>query len=111
MAELISNKQILWYKKKLKAFSGKMTVTDTQFSFFVGPKWALAFGLIGALLATKAKGTTLVDDEIKNLKFAKGRTVGKKAYMLTVTRPDGETFDFLVDDKIMDQVKSVITLS
>jgi len=110
MATELLNKQILWYKKKLQAFSGRMIITEDRFSFFQAPKWAMMFGAIGALIASSSKGKALIDDEIKNLKFAKGREQGKKAYMLEVTNAQGEKFDFLFDDKLLEQVSSVIKL-
>lgn len=111
MAELISNKQILWYKTKLRAYPGKMTVTDTNFSYYQLPKWAMMFGLIGAMLAGSAKGTALVDDQISNLKFSKGRELGKKSFMLQVTTADGNTYEFLVDHKLMEQMSAAISLA
>jgi hypothetical protein len=110
MAELISNKQILWYKTKLRAYPGKMTVSETHFSFYQLPKWAMMFGLLGALLAGSAKGNALVDDEISNLKFSKGRTLGKKSFMLEVTTADGHTYEFLVDNSLMEQMSPAISL-
>jgi hypothetical protein len=109
MAELL-NKQILWYKKKMQAFSGRMVVSDTHFSFYRAPKWTLMFGALGALLASSAKGKVLVEDEIKNLKFARGRDLGKKAYMLVVTTSNGESFEFLFDDKLVAKIESAIKL-
>jgi hypothetical protein len=110
MTEPILNKQILWYKSKFQAFAGKMIITNTRFTFNRAPKWTLMLGALGALLAGSAKGKTLVDDDISNLKFSKGRKVGKKAYIIEVTTPDGKTHDFLFDDKLVAQVSSVITL-
>lgn len=111
MAELISNKTVLYYKTKFRAYQGKMTVTDTKFSFYQAPKWALMFGALGALLAGGAKGSALVDDNISNLKFSKGRELGKKSFMLVVTTKDGNSYDFLVDNKLMDQIKPAISLN
>ena len=110
MANELLNKQLLWYKKKLQAFQGRMVVTEDNFSYHRAPKWTMALGLIGALIGANSKGTPLVDDKISNLKFAKGRSVGKKAYMLTVTDAKGDSFDFLFDDSLLEKVSSVIKL-
>lgn len=110
MAELL-NKQTLWYKSKMKAFPGRMVVTQSHFSYHKAPSWALMFGALGALLAGSAKGTAMINDEISNLKFSKGRTLGKKNYMLVVTTPDGNSYEFLVDDKLMSSVETVIQLN
>ncbi|MEZ4938226.1 MAG: hypothetical protein R2799_11600 [Crocinitomicaceae bacterium] len=108
MAQELFNKQIMWYKSKLQAFAGRMIVTEDRFTFSKPPKWTLAFGAIGALLGATSKGKPMIDDEIKNLKFSRGRDMGKKNYMLSVTDSSGNNYDFLVDNKIMDQIKSVI---
>lgn len=110
MAQELLNKQILWYKKKMQAFGGKMVVTETRFTFYQAPKWAMMFGALGAIIAAGAKGKELVDDDISNLKFARGRDLNKKSYMLEVTNAAGEKFDFLFDDKILAQVDSVIKI-
>ena len=110
MAQELLNKQLLWYKKKLQAFPGRMVITEERFTYARAPKWAAAFGLIGALIASGSKGSVMIDDEIKNLKFAKGRSMGKKAYMLNVTTPDGNSYDFLFDDSLLAKVDSVINL-
>ncbi|MCB0478892.1 MAG: hypothetical protein KDC84_12045 [Crocinitomicaceae bacterium] len=110
MAQELFNKQIMWYKSKLQAFAGRMIVTEERFTFSKPPKWTLALGAIGALIGATSKGKPMIDDEIKNLKFSRGRDLGKKSYMLNVTDASGKSYDFLVDDKIMDQIKSVIQI-
>ncbi len=110
MAAELMNKQIMWYKSKIQAFAGRMIVTEERFSFSRAPKWTLALGAIGALMAGSAKGKTLVDDEIKNLKFSKGRSMGKKNYMLVVTDTAGNSYDFLFDDKLFEPLSSVIKM-
>lgn len=111
MAKELLNKQILWYKKKLQAFGGRMVITEERFTFHKAPKWAMMFGALGALLAGGAKGSEMINEEIKNLKFSKGREMGKKAYMLEVTTPDGNKYDFLFDDKLLAQVDSAISMN
>ncbi|XOV66173.1 MAG: hypothetical protein ACFHU9_11100 [Fluviicola sp.] len=111
MAQELLNKHILWYKKKMQAFGGRMVVTEDRFSFHQAPKWAAMFGALGAAIAAGSKGKALIDDEIKNLQFAKGRTMGKKSYMLEVTDANGTKYDFLFDDKLLAQVESAITLA
>lgn len=110
MAQELLNKQIMWYKSKLQAFAGKMVVTEDQFTFSKPPKWSLAFGALGALAGAASKGKPMIDDKIVNLKFSKGRDMGKKNYMLNVTDASGKDYDFLVDDKIMESIKAVIKL-
>lgn len=110
MAQELLNKQILWYKKKMQAFGGRMVVTEDRFSYHTPPKWAMMFGAIGAAIAAGSKGNVLIDDEIKNLQFAKGRTMGKKAYMLDVTDANGQKYEFLFDDKLIAQIESAINL-
>jgi hypothetical protein len=109
MSDVLLHKQILWYKSKLQAFPGKMTVTKTRFTFMKAPRWAMMFGALSALFINSAKGKAMVDDEIRNLKFTKGRSLGKKAYMLQVTTSDGNTYDFLFDDSLLETVSSVIS--
>ncbi len=111
MSELISNKTVLYYKTKFRAYQGKMTVTNTKFSYYQAPKWALMFGALGALLAAGAKGSALVEDDITNLKFSKGRELGKKSIMLVVTTKDGQSYDFLVDNKLMEEISPAISLN
>ncbi|MFT6924286.1 MAG: hypothetical protein ACJA1C_003308 [Crocinitomicaceae bacterium] len=110
MSEPILHKTILWYKSKMQAFPGKMTVTNDRFTYAKAPKWAMMFGALSILFINSAKGVKMIDDDIKNLKFAKGREVGKKGYTLDVTTSAGETFSFLFDDKLLEIVKSVIRL-
>ena len=110
MAQELLNKQILWYKKKMQAFGGRMIITEHTFTYYQAPKWAMMFGAIGALIAGSSKGKELVGGQIKDLKFARGRDVNKKAYMLEVTNQAGDKFDFLFDDKLMAQVESVIKI-
>ena len=94
----------------MQAFAGRMIITEDRFTYSKAPKWTMAFGLIGALLSSSAKGKILVDDEISNLKFSKGRVLGKRAYLLTVTTQDGNSYDFMFDDKLYDKVKNVIKM-
>lgn len=110
MAQELLNKQIMWYKSKLQAFAGRMVVTEDQFTFSKPPKWSLAFGALGALAGAASKGKPMIDDKIANLKFSRGRDMGKKNYMLNVTDASGKDYDFLVDDKIMESIKAVIKL-
>lgn len=110
MSETLLEKRALWYKSKIQAFPGKMTVTQDRFTFMKAPKWAMMFGALSAIFVNSAKGIPLVDDEIKNLKFSRGRDMGKKAYMLDVTNSAGETFSFLFDDALLEPIKSVIQL-
>ena len=94
----------------MQAFGGRMVVTEDRFSFHQAPKWAMMFGAVGAAIAAGSKGKALIDDEIKNLKFAKGRTMGKKAYMLEVTDAEGKTYEFMFDDALLSKIESAITL-
>lgn len=110
MAQELLNKQILWYKKKMQAFGGKMVITDTRFTYYQAPKWAMMFGALGAIIASGSKGKALIDDDISNLTFSRGRDLNKKAYMLEVTSAAGEKYDFLFDDKLLAQVDSVIKI-
>lgn len=111
MSDLLLEKQLLWYKSKLQAFPGKVFITKDHFTFKKAPKWTMMFGALSALFVNSAKGIPLVDDEISNLKFAKGRSMGKKAYMLDVTDTSGKTFSFLFDDTLLEQVKGAIQLA
>lgn len=111
MSDLLLEKQLLWYKSKIQAFPGKMIITNDHFTYNKAPKWTMMFGALSALFVNSAKGISLVDDDISNLTFKKGRSMGKKAYMLDVTDSSGKTFSFLFDDSLLDQVKVAITLS
>ncbi len=112
MAQELLNKQILWYKKKMQAFGGRMVVTEDRFSYHQPPKWAMMFGAIGAAIAAGSKGSALIDDEIKNLQFAKGRDMGKKGgFMLEVTDANGAKYDFLFDEKLLAQIDSAVKLN
>ena len=110
MSEVLLERQLLWYKSKFQAFPGKMIITNDRFTYMKAPKWAMMFGALSALFINTAKGSPLVDDEVKNLKFAKGRPMGKKAYILDVTDAEGKTFSFLFDDSLLAQVESAFQL-
>lgn len=110
MTEVLLERKALWYKSKIQAFPGKMIITKDRFTFSKAPKWAMMFGALSALFVNSAKGIILVDDEIKNLKFSRGRDMGKKAYMLDVTDSEGKTFSFLFDDTLLEPLKGVIQL-
>lgn len=110
MSEVLLEKQLLWYKSKFQAFPGKMIITNDRFTYMKAPKWAMMFGALSALFINSAKGSPMVDDDIKNLKFARGHSMGKKAYMLDITDAEGNTFSFLFDDSLLAQVESVVKL-
>lgn len=100
----------MWYKSKMQAFPGTMIITEDHLTFLKAPKWTMMFGALGALIGSSAKGTPMIDEDLKNLQFKKGRKMGKN-YMLNVTTPDGKDYDFLFDDKLREQVNSVIQLT
>lgn len=110
MAAELLNKQIMWYKSKIQAFAGRMIITEERFTFSKPPKWTLVLGAIGALIGASSRGNTMIDEDIKNLKFSKGKAKGKKNYMLVVTDASGNSYEFLFDDKLYEQVSSVIKL-
>lgn len=110
MSTPLLEKNLLWYKSKLQAFPGKMTITEDRFTYAKAPKWTMMFGALSALFVNSAKGIKMIDDDIKNLSFTKGRTMGKKAYMLDVTTSNGQSYSFLFDDSLLDKVQHVIQI-
>lgn len=104
--------QVMWYKKKLQAFPGRLIITPDHI-WFKANKINAAGGLLGSLLASstkKTKGAIWLDNAISEVTFTKGRSMGKKNYILQVTNPEGESFDFLFDDDLLSKVSEVVKL-
>jgi hypothetical protein len=105
--------KVMWYKKKLQAFPGVLKITNSTLTFSQDRINVGGVGLLGSLVASsskKTRGGELVNEKLENLTFNKGKSMGKKNYILEVGTPDNQTFNFLVDDSMMDKVKEVISL-
>ena len=109
----VFDRQVMWYKKKMQAFSGKLKITNEGISFSQD-KIRSGGGLLGALISSKssaAKGGELFSESLSDVTFKKGRTMGKKSYILEVHLPDGRQFDFLFDDQFLSEVQDRVELS
>lgn len=97
--------KVMWFKKKLQAFQGRLVVTN-QRVIFDKDKIHVGGGLLTRIVASKVKTTrqeVLLNEDISKLTFTKGRTIRKKNYLLEVINGE-EQFDFQIDDDILDQM-------
>lgn len=111
--QILFEEKVMWYKKSLQAFPGKLTITDKKISFNQDHIMTPGTGLLGFLVSKKAKhtrGGELMSHDLSAVKFAKGKAMGKKSFMLEVETPAGENFRFLFDDAWLSKVDSVIKL-
>ena len=76
--KVLLDTKVMWYKKKLQAFAGKLTITESKLTF-TQDRVKSGGGLLGSLLASsskKTKGGILINERLENLKFKKGKNNG-----------------------------------
>ena len=97
--------KVMWFKKKLQAFEGRLVVTNQRI-IFDKSKIHVGGGLLTRFVGSKVKSTraeVLLDEDISKLRFSKGRTIRKQNYLLEVKNGE-EQFDFQIDDEILNKM-------
>lgn len=110
---VLFDEKVMWYKKKLQAFPGRLVITDTSISFNQDRISVPGTGLLGSLITRtnkRTKGGELLNAPLNTVNFAKGKPMGKKSFMLEVTTNTHDVFRFLFDEKWLSKIEHVVQL-
>lgn len=111
--KILLNERVMWYKKKMQAFAGTLTITENRLFFNQDKIHAPGTGLLGAVITSavkKTRGGVILDASISDLKFSRGKQINKKSFIFEVTTNQEDVFKFLFDDRWLEKVESVINL-
>jgi hypothetical protein len=111
--KVLLDKKAMWYKKKMQAFAGRLIITDKMFSFNQDKINAPGTGLLGSIITSnlkKTKGGEILNEPLENLQFTKGKKLGRKSFILEVETPEKEIFKFLLDERWVPEIETVVKL-
>ncbi|MBS9463104.1 hypothetical protein KIM67_11840 [Flagellimonas sp. 389] len=110
---ILLDEKVMWYKKKLQAFPGQLVITDKKISFDQDQIKVPGTGLLGAFLSKKNKNTRggeLLNQPLGNVAFKKGKTTGKKTFILEVSSGE-DVYKFLFENDWVLKIESVISIN
>lgn len=110
---ILLDEKVMWYKKKLQAFPGRLIITDKNISFNQDQIRTPGTGILGAFLSKKNKNTRggeLLNQPLSNVTFNKGKAIGKKTFLLEVSC-EGDVFNFLFDNDFASKIESVVLIN
>jgi len=104
--------KVMWYKSRIQAVPGQLVITCNRFTFKQDIVKTPIGGLIGTLLfylkKRKLNGGEVLDENLKELTFKKGKQMGKLTFFLEVYTKNQREFRFLIDDTIFLNIKDLI---
>ena len=112
--KVLFNENVTWYKSPFQAFQGNLLITNDSIVFTKELVKTPGGGLIGKsieLLKEKyLENGVLLNQDTNNVKFIRGKSIGKKTFFLEVHVQNQKVFKFLFDDSWLMQIDQLVEL-
>lgn len=108
---ILFDKKVIRYKKT-QAFSGRLVITNKTIPFNQDQIKTPGIGLLDSILSKKSKrtrGGELLNQPLNNVNFTKGKSIGKKTFLLEVST-EKDVFKFLFDNDWFSKTKSMVSI-
>ena len=111
-SEVLFDERLMWYKSRIQAFPGRLTITNDLIVFRQDIVRTPVGGLLGtALFQLKRKHMNdglVLETKVRNCSYRRGRTIGKKTFILELTDDRNVLFNFLFDESLFEKFELAI---
>lgn len=113
--QTLLDENVMWFKKKIQAFPGRLKITNKHITFVRDIVKTPGGGLIGEGLH-KLKRIQLKEGVVLNLplsevSFTKGKSMGKKTFLLLVSTTEGQEYKFMFGDELLLQIRDHVPIN